>query len=377
MQSKKILVPFLAMFLLTVGYSSRADFFEEVPDMPRWYFSPGMGTMIYQGNEPLMGGLRTEGHSLEGAMLNLRLGYHYSEWWTLEGGMLLVPFLSENYVGITDFRERIEARGDMHRLKAGYEETDGVIKGRISSARKSPHFGETWMTTFYGDALFHFSRWERLDPYLAGGIGLVVYGEDVLDHGGRYDLMLRAGYGLMYHFNDEWAIRGDWRLLMTTDGIMVNTQADAGVVWTWGARTPPDYFAVGGPAIDDVLAQRPEPDFELMLNFDLDSAQIKPGFFSLINEVAEALRQRPGSHASIEGHADQMRSSSARYNQRLSHRRADAVKEYLVRQCGIDPSRLTTVGHGFEKPKVTPNLDSGTPENRRVEIFIKDGADVR
>lgn len=370
----RYLVAATAVLVLSGG-GAHADLFEELPDFPRWYFSPGIGMMIYEGNEPVMGGLRTGGHTLEGMMLNLRMGYHYSEWWSLEGGLLIVPRLTENYIGITAPRSEIEAQDNMRRLKPGYtEDENGIIRGRISAVRKNPHFGETWMSTLYGDALFHFTRWERLDPYLAGGLGLIVYGEDLLKSERNYDFMLRGGCGVKYHINDEWALRADWRLLITTDSTEFNTQADAGVVWTWGARIPPDFSAAGGPVIDDVLAMRPKPDFELYLHFDYDQAVIKPEYFELLDEVAEALRQRPGTTATIEGHADQLRRSSARYNKRLSQRRAESVKDYLVSRAGIRAERLTPIGHGFERPKVTPNLETGTPENRRVEIYIQDDA---
>lgn len=356
------------------GRAAAAGLFEEVPDFPRWYFSPGLGMMIYEGNEPLMGGLRSDGHTLEGLYLNLRLGYHYSEWWTLEGGWILAPRLTENYVGYTKVFGDIPD-DELRRLRpedqARGPDADGVMRGRISRVRKNPHFGETWMSTLFGDALFHFTRWERLDPYLAGGLGLIVYGEDVLKSERNLDVMLRGGAGVKYHFNDEWAMRADWRMIVTTDSAEVNSQADVGLVWTWGARRPPDFTAARGPMIDDVLATRPKPDFELYLNFDYDQAVIKPQYFGLLDEVAEALRQRGGAAATIEGHADQLLKSSARYNKRLSQRRAEAVKAYLVEQGGIEATRLTPIGYGFERPKVTPDLVNGTPENRRVEIYLQ------
>jgi len=57
------------------------------------------------------------------------------------------------------------------------------------------------------------------------------------------------------------------------------------------------------------------------------------------------------------------------YNQDLSERRSDVVKSYFVK-AGADGSKMRTVGYGFSRPKVTPDLINGNPENRRVDVTI-------
>jgi OmpA-OmpF porin, OOP family len=66
----------------------------------------------------------------------------------------------------------------------------------------------------------------------------------------------------------------------------------------------------------------------------------------------------------IEGHTD--RKGAATYNLALSKHRADAVKDYLVREMGIPASRLETVGKGFSEPANPSNPYA--PENRRVVV---------
>ncbi len=72
----------------------------------------------------------------------------------------------------------------------------------------------------------------------------------------------------------------------------------------------------------------------------------------------------------MEGHADRRHKSSAKYNQNLSERRAEVVKGYIA-NTGVDAAKLSAIGYGFSRPKVTPDLDKGNPENRRVDIFIR------
>jgi len=77
----------------------------------------------------------------------------------------------------------------------------------------------------------------------------------------------------------------------------------------------------------------------------------------------------------LEGHADRRHLSKADYNQDLSERRAEGVKAYLV-STGINGSKIQTVGYGFSRPKVTPDLDHGNPQNRRVDLTIRGVGDA-
>src|SRR6185369_11194020 len=97
----------------------------------------------------------------------------------------------------------------------------------------------------------------------------------------------------------------------------------------------------------------PEPIPEVIdvhgkINFDFNKATIKPDSYHLLDGVAETLKAHPElTHIQIEGHTDSIGSDT--YNQRLSEKRAVALKAYLVDK-GIDPSRLSTVGFGESQP---------------------------
>lgn len=103
------------------------------------------------------------------------------------------------------------------------------------------------------------------------------------------------------------------------------------------------------------------------INFDFDSAVIKPEYAGILDGAVQALEGNPSVHVVIEGHTDS-RGADA-YNQKLSERRAAAVLSYLVSK-GIDAARLTSVGRGESAP-VAPN---DTPENmyknRRVDLIV-------
>lgn len=101
------------------------------------------------------------------------------------------------------------------------------------------------------------------------------------------------------------------------------------------------------------------------LLFDTDKSDIKPQYVQILDEAAEVLRNNPGVRLEIQGHADS-RASDA-YNQRLSERRANAVKAYFESK-GIAASRLTAVGFGESKPVAPNTTPEGMTQNRRVEL---------
>jgi outer membrane protein OmpA-like peptidoglycan-associated protein len=78
------------------------------------------------------------------------------------------------------------------------------------------------------------------------------YGEDP-SKGDADNLLLRGGGGVIYHFNDEWAIRADYRGMLTGFGSSPNANAtlEGGVMWNWGARVEPKFIAVAGSGDSD------------------------------------------------------------------------------------------------------------------------------
>jgi outer membrane protein OmpA-like peptidoglycan-associated protein len=70
---------------------------------------------------------------------------------------------------------------------------------------------------------------------------------------------------------------------------------------------------------------------------------------------------------SVNGHTDDVGSDA--YNQKLSERRAEAVRDYLV-QAGLSPDILSVQGHGKSLPLVKGSSDAARAKNRRVELGI-------
>jgi outer membrane protein OmpA-like peptidoglycan-associated protein len=106
--------------------------------------------------------------------------------------------------------------------------------------------------------------------------------------------------------------------------------------------------------------------------FDTASANLKPGAREKLARVAGILATHPDLHIEVEGHTDSV--GSEEYNQKLSERRAESVKGYLLQQ-KIPANELVSVGFGESKPVASNSTAAGRQQNRRVELVVS-GASI-
>ena len=120
--------------------------------------------------------------------------------------------------------------------------------------------------------------------------------------------------------------------------------------------------------IADIAANKPKIDLEI--HFDYNSAEIARGSTQAVQELGKALSDASmkGSTFIVAGHTDAIGSEA--YNQDLSERRADTIKNYLVEHYGLNGSDLVTVGYGKTRPK-DPKAPMD-PTNRRVQVVNMD-----
>lgn len=107
---------------------------------------------------------------------------------------------------------------------------------------------------------------------------------------------------------------------------------------------------------------------EGVINFTRASFDLDPGSFPTLNRLAEAANRCPTMVVEIEGHTDS--EGTPERNQRLSDRRATAVREYLIR-AGVDPGRLVAIGYGQDKNIAPNDTADGRARNRRIEFIVK------
>jgi outer membrane protein OmpA-like peptidoglycan-associated protein len=117
-----------------------------------------------------------------------------------------------------------------------------------------------------------------------------------------------------------------------------------------------------------VIVRKEKIEILQKVHFAYGRARIKPDSYSLLNQVAQVLQgHQEIKKIRVEGHTDARGSDAS--NMRLSQRRANAVRTYLLKQ-GVDPARLKAVGYGESKPIAPNSSDVGREANRRVEFVI-------
>ncbi len=119
-------------------------------------------------------------------------------------------------------------------------------------------------------------------------------------------------------------------------------------------------------SFENTIANR-DALFDLMVNFDYDSAAIRPGDMPKITEVARHLLQNPKFLLQVEGHCDER--GTEQYNLSLGERRALAVTEQIIR-LGISPNRIRTLSLGEEVPMVDSSTQDAYAQNRRGEFVL-------
>lgn len=102
--------------------------------------------------------------------------------------------------------------------------------------------------------------------------------------------------------------------------------------------------------------------------FEFNESTILPVSYSIINEAYQQLKNTPDTYLVIDGNTDKV--GSDEYNQKLSERRAQAVKDYLVAK-GIRESRILIEASGEKDPIATNSTDAGRTQNRRAEMRLK------
>jgi OOP family OmpA-OmpF porin len=103
------------------------------------------------------------------------------------------------------------------------------------------------------------------------------------------------------------------------------------------------------------------------LKFDYNKWDIKPEYYSSLDQVVRVLEMNPTIKVELHGHTDSIGSDA--YNLQLSQKRANAVRDYLVAK-GISADRVTAKGMGEADPIASNETPEGRARNRRVELNV-------
>jgi OOP family OmpA-OmpF porin len=128
-------------------------------------------------------------------------------------------------------------------------------------------------------------------------------------------------------------------------------------------------FLVGACAEPPPPAPPPPPPVRnFLVFFDFDKSSLTPRAMDIVKEAARVAKSGENLRVTCTGHTDT--AGPANYNMALSLRRANTVKDALVRE-GVSPTAISVVGRGEEALLVATKDGVREPQNRRVEIVIK------
>lgn len=145
--------------------------------------------------------------------------------------------------------------------------------------------------------------------------------------------------------------------------------------YCWANGTEQETVAVV-ETIEPAPMAEPEPEpvleavrVELDVKFDFDRAQVRQDSYDDIQVLADFMKQYGQTSTTVEGHTDSVGTDA--YNQRLSERRAQAVRDVLVNQYGVEANRLEAIGYGESRPVADNATEEGRAINRRVEASVE------
>jgi len=244
-------------------------------------------------------------------------------------------------------------------------------------------------------------------PYVLAGLGSTKH-RSVLDEGRNLEWSL--GLGLHGQISKHFSVRGQlmWRRDSDNESLTPNGPNSfddffysVGLNFDFGGKAPPPPEPPPpAPAAPPPPPPNPDLDGDGVLNerdkcpntrpgavvdldgceveavislegvhFDFDKATLRPEAIVILNNAAGLLTTQERVVVEVAGHTDSVGSDA--YNQGLSERRANAVRDYLVSK-GIKASRLTARGYGESQPVATNDTDEGRQANRRVELIVLD-----
>ena len=102
--------------------------------------------------------------------------------------------------------------------------------------------------------------------------------------------------------------------------------------------------------------------------FETNSAEVKSGFNSTMDKLADVVVRYGKTTLTVVGHTDNV--GSGEYNQKLSERRAHAIAQYFESK-RVNPARMALVGKGETQPMTSNATENGRRANRRVEIYVE------
>ncbi len=255
--------------------------------------------------------------------------------------------------------------GEYHDIRSDDRQDFGArgrknVKGNLSSLDATYHFGTPGV---------------GLRPFVSAGVGHQSLSNLTPRTGRDHTTFGNVGAGAKYYFTENVFAKASVDGMYGFDNNQAEWMAGVGFGVNFGGSTKPVAAPVAEPTpVEPVVYEEVEEvaeavRVELDVKFDFDKADVKQDSYSDIENLAEFMKQYPQTATTVEGHTDSV--GNAAYNQKLSERRAAAVRDTLVNQFGVEADRVNAVGYGKDRPVADNATSEGRAINRRVEASVE------
>jgi outer membrane protein OmpA-like peptidoglycan-associated protein len=251
--------------------------------------------------------------------------------------------------------------------------------------------GHAGADSVMANVLYDFDTGSKWTPYLGVGAGAVRYQARGYQptattslNDNDTNLAAQGIVGISYDVADNTQLFLDYRYLLSQDPSVTSSNGTGlkseyetqtvlvGFRYSFGRPPAPAATRVQAtpapmpaPAPAPVAAAPGPQSFQIF--FDFNKSDVRPDARPIIEQAANNARKGGVSRVSLTGYTD--RAGSDAYNQRLSVRRAEAIKAEFVR-LGFNPGDISVVGKGESDPLVPTADGVREPKNRRVEILL-------
>ena len=247
---------------------------------------------------------------------------------------------------------------------------------------------------------YNFNQISGFQPYVGAGLGNLEIRNAVIGSEHTFDL----NAGVKYFFGNNWLAKFEAMFISPSGSYDRDYAVSLSVGYAFGSRDrrpvaapapapAPAQQVVSAPLDSDgdgvidandrcpntnrnlavdangcVILDSEQVSQNLSVNFDFDRAVVKDQYQTEIADFAEFMEEYNNTRATIEGHTNSV--GTEEYNQGLSERRANAVRDVLVNRYGIAASRLTAVGFGESRPIDNNTTAAGRAMNRRIQAAV-------
>jgi outer membrane protein OmpA-like peptidoglycan-associated protein len=282
----------------------------------------------------------------------------------VQNGGSLQPFIGYKFFDDKDLQINLGLEGALQLIGGGASACTGCRRGLGDD--------DTWALSYLAGPRVSLpvGPLEIYGDILGGGMTGLAGDSAITDTSGGF----QTGGGINYNINENIGLGlfGNWtRQYQRVHGVgdvrFVTTGIELMVQESQEAPPPPPAPAPPPPPPAPAAAPMKKKIVLRGVNFDFDKYNIRPDAVPILEQACSQLKAEPSIDVQAQGYTDSVGTEA--YNQRLSERRANAVRNWLIK-CGIPASRLTAKGFGESNPVASNDTAEGRAQNRRTELVV-------